>query len=216
MLVHSVFHDEIDDEFIQMVVTNEVIITPTILVGPNWGKALASVALESPLPIDDPNGCVDPETRQIISDIDAFVPFLPEQLTPEWANGVAANNSGRIKRNQADLLRLYEAGAIIATATDAGNPLTLHGPSIYAEMEVMQDAGLPAADLIVMSTRNGALAMDRLDDFGTLERGKIADLIVLAEDPVRDVSAFRQIERVMRAGVMHSVSDLSYEGEREN
>jgi len=96
------------------------------------------------------------------------------------------------------------------TGTDSGNPLTLHGPSIYSEMEVMQDAGVPAADVIVMSTRNGARAMGRLDDFGTLESGKIADLLVLGGDPSVHVANFREIEWVMRAGVMHTVSDLSY------
>ena len=50
-------------------------------------------------------------------------------------------------------------------------------------MEAMQDAGVPAVDVIVMSTRNGARAMGRLDDFGTLEVGKIANLLVLGSDP---------------------------------
>ncbi len=106
---------------------------------------------------------------------------------------------------------MYDAEATIVTGTDSGNPLTLHGPSIYSEMEAMQDAGVPAADVIVMSTRNGARAMGRLDDFGTLESGKIADLLVLGGDPSVDVANFREIEWVMRAGVMHAVSDLSYD-----
>ena len=75
----------------------------------------------------------------------------------------------------------------------------------------MQDAGVPAADVIVMSTRNGARAMDRFDDLGTLESGKIADLLVLGGDPSADVANFREIEWVMRAGFMHAVSDLSYD-----
>jgi imidazolonepropionase-like amidohydrolase len=78
-------------------------------------------------------------------------------------------------------------------------------------MEAMQDAGVPAADVIVMSTRNGARAMGRLDDFGTLEVGKIADLLVLGGDPSTDVANFREIEWVMRAGIMRAVSDLSYD-----
>lgn len=210
LLVHSVFDDEIDDEFIQMVVDNRVIYSPTIIVGPNWGSAFASVALNAPNLADDPNNCVDPETRQKIANIDTFSPYLPEWTTPEWAQSVSAGRSERIAHMQRDLLKLYQAGAIIATGTDAGNPLTLHGPSIYAEMEAMQDAGIPAADIIVMSTRNGARAMDRLDDFGTLETGKLADLIVLAADPSLDVANFRRIEQVMRAGVMHSISELSF------
>jgi imidazolonepropionase-like amidohydrolase len=78
-------------------------------------------------------------------------------------------------------------------------------------MEAMQAAGVPAAEVIVMSTRNGARAMDRLDDFGTLESGKIADLLVLGGDPSEDVANFRTIESVMRAGVMHAVTELSFD-----
>ena len=109
-----------------------------------------------------------------------------------------------------NLRRVHESGAVVATATDAGNPMTLHGPSMYGEMERMQAAGLSAMDIIVMSTRNGAYAMDRLDDFGTLEAGKIADLVILTEDPVADVAAFRSLTHVMRMGVMHDQKELAY------
>ncbi len=107
-----------------------------------------------------------------------------------------------------NLRRIRAAGVTIATATDAGNPMTLHGPSIYEEMEAMQDAGIPASEVVVLSTRNGARAMGRLADFGTLDRGKIADLLVLAEDPTRDVRAFRSLTHVMRAGVLRTQEEL--------
>jgi imidazolonepropionase-like amidohydrolase len=94
-------------------------------------------------------------------------------------------------------------------ATDAGNPLTLHGPSIFSEMEAMQAAGLEAPDIIVMATRNGARAMGRPGDFGTLEAGKLADLLVLAEDPRTDVRAFRSLTHVMRGGRMHEQRSLA-------
>lgn len=109
-----------------------------------------------------------------------------------------------------NLRRVHEAGVTIATGTDAGNPLTLHGPSIYNEMEAMQAAGISARDVVVMSTRNGAVAMRRLEDFGTLEAGKLADLIVLEENPNEDVRAFRSLTHVMRAGVLREQRELAY------
>jgi len=109
-----------------------------------------------------------------------------------------------------NLRRVHGAGRTVAAATDAGNPLTLHGPSIYQELEAMQAAGLSTSDIIVMATRNGALAMGRLDDFGTLEAGKLADLLVLTEDPRADVRAFRSLTYVMRAGRLHAQRDLAY------
>jgi imidazolonepropionase-like amidohydrolase len=109
-----------------------------------------------------------------------------------------------------NLRRVHAAGGTIATATDAGNPLTLHGPSIFDEMEAMQAAGIPAPDIVVMSTRNGAQAMGRAADFGTLQAGKLADLLVLTEDPRANVRAFRSRTHVMRAGRLHPQSTLAH------
>ena len=212
LLVHSIFGEEVDDEFIRLVVDNGVIYTPTIVVGPNWTHALTSVALGRPNEIDDPNGCVDPGTRDKVSNVEKLAPYLPERLLDEnTVRDSLEGIPGRLEQAKRNLKRMYDAGAIIVTGTDAGNPFTLHGPSIYSEMEAMQDAGVPAADVIVMSTMNGARAMGRLDDFGTLEAGKIADLLVLGGDPSADVANFRKLESVMRAGVMHTVSELSYD-----
>ena len=82
----------------------------------------------------------------------------------------------------ANLMRVYREKIPIAMGTDAGNPLTLHGPSVYAEMEAMQKAGMPAMAVLVAATRGGADAMGRLVGFGTLEPGKGGDLLVLSAD----------------------------------
>ena len=65
----------------------------------------------------------------------------------------------------------------------------------------MQQPGLAPVDIITMSTARGAQAMLR-DDIGTIERGKLADLLVLAEDPGQDVRAFRARELLLRGGVV--------------
>ena len=80
----------------------------------------------------------------------------------------------------------------------------------------MQDAGIDPADIVTMSTHNGALTMGRLGDFGTLEAGKIADLIVLDEDPTADVRAFRSLTHVMRAGVLRPQEELAWRGARRD
>ena len=54
------------------------------------------------------------------------------------------------------------------------------------------------------------MAMGRLKDFGTLEAGKLADLLVLTEDPRQDVKAFRSRKHVMRAGRLHALAELVY------
>ena len=107
-----------------------------------------------------------------------------------------------------NLMAVHEAGATIAMGTDAGNPLTVTGPSIHAEMEAMQAAGMPAMDVIAAATLNGARAMQRESEIGTVEAGKIADLLVLGADPSQDVANFRQLEAVVRGGRFHTQVSL--------
>jgi len=116
---------------------------------------------------------------------------------------------GRAAMMADNLRRVRATGATIVVGTDAGSPLVFHGASIYGELEAMQAAGISAADIVVMATRNGAQAMGRLADFGTLEAGKLADLLVLAEDPRRDVRAFRSLTHVMRGGRLNAQATLA-------
>jgi imidazolonepropionase-like amidohydrolase len=91
--------------------------------------------------------------------------------------------------------------------TDAGNPLTLHGPSVYAEMEAMQKAGMSPMDVLVAATRGGSLALGMEKRIGTVERGKTADLLLLAEDPSKDIANFRKLKSVVRAGVLRAADE---------
>jgi imidazolonepropionase-like amidohydrolase len=96
--------------------------------------------------------------------------------------------------------------------TDAGNPLTLHGPSVYAEMEAMQAAGMTPMQVLVASTRTAAEAMGRAKDFGTIEKGKLADLLLLEADPAADIRNMRRLRTVVRGGEVHPVEALRAPG----
>ncbi len=210
LLVHSVLDDPVDEEFLAAVVANDVIYTPTLVVSSNWWRALASVALNTPNQANDPNSCVDPDTARKIADTSILAPYLPEYMSTEQAEKMLESVSEYEEFLKSELLKVHAAGITIATGTDAGNPLTLHGVSMMDEMLLMQDAGIPAAEILVMSTQNGARAMGRLEDFGTLASGKIADLLVLGADPTIDIANFKTLELVVRAGEVHSIMDLSY------
>lgn len=84
--------------------------------------------------------------------------------------------------------------------SDAGNPIIFHGPAIYDELEALQKAGIPPMDLITMVTKNGAMAMKKEAEIGTLEAGKAADLLILDKDPSLDISNVRSISRIMKKG----------------
>jgi imidazolonepropionase-like amidohydrolase len=65
-----------------------------------------------------------------------------------------------------NLVRLHQAGVAVVLGTDAGNPLTLHGPAVFPELEAMQAAGMPPGDVLVAATRDAAAAMGRARDLG--------------------------------------------------
>jgi imidazolonepropionase-like amidohydrolase len=210
MLVHSVEDEPADDEFLSLLQTTGAIYAPTLIVGRNAVHAFASIILGTRYPIDDPGHCVDSNTvakTAAVASLRALVPDFTRASErvlrgldrAEVRSAVMADN----------LRRVHAAGTTIVVATDAGNPLTFHGASIFGEMEAMQAAGLSAADIVVMATRNGARAMGRLKDFGTLEAGKLADLLVLAEDPSADVRAFRSLTHVMRGGRLYRQAALA-------
>jgi imidazolonepropionase-like amidohydrolase len=211
MLVHSVGDQPVDEEFLGLLTRSGAVYAPTLVVGRNWTRAWVSAALAEPYEIDDPNGCVDPVLRERIAEVERLQPYVPEGLRSSRAAYRRLEASGAaFDLLLENLERVHDAGATVVVATDAGNPLTLHGPSIHAEMEAMQAAGMTPMGVIVAGTRDGARALGRLDDLGTVEAGKIADLLVLAADPTADVASFRELIGVVRAGVLHDASALGW------
>ena len=114
-----------------------------------------------------------------------------------------------LRRTMAEnLMRVHRAGIPVAMGTDAGNPLTLHGPAVYAEMEAMQKAGMTPPDVLVAATRNPARAMGREAPIGTVEPGKLADLLVVGADPPATSRTCAPGRWVVRGGVVRSLEEL--------
>ena len=201
VLVHSVDDKPVDEEFLNLAKQAQAVYCPTLVVMRGYFNAFKS--LGGDFVLEDPNKVVDVDTRNLIQSAGRFFEYLPN---PEGYEDLIANYQGyvnRVEKTMAEnIMRVHQAGIPIAVSTDAGNPGTLHGISIYDEMEAMQQAGIPAADILVMATKNGARAMERGSDFGTLEAGKMADLIILEEDPAADIGNMRSITHVMRGGLL--------------
>jgi imidazolonepropionase-like amidohydrolase len=214
VLVHSVYDKLVDDEFVQAMVENDVVYEPTSSFAFTDGISLLNILTQDEPFFGDPNHCIDPRTRQLVREgYKKLQPHFQKMVDNEQLiRSVLANGEEQyiVKHN---MKRLFEAGATIATSTDAGNPNMFHGTSMLLEMQNMQDAGIPASDVLVMSTKNGAKALGLEATLGTVEVGKNADLVVLDEDPGKDVSAFRSITHVMRFGKLHRIADLSYASE---
>ena len=206
LLVHNVRDKAVDDEFIALAKLNGTIVSPTLTVLRGYLRMFQSVLTRKAPVIDDPNGCVDENTRVKV----ASTAGLNASVTSaEQVQRREARTAEFERISAANLKRLVDAGIPIATGTDAGNPLTLHGPAIYAEMEAMQAAGMTPAQVIASSTIIAARAAGLDAVTGTIEKGKSADLLVLAADPSIDVANFRKLRQVMRGGALRSMEDLS-------
>jgi imidazolonepropionase-like amidohydrolase len=101
-----------------------------------------------------------------------------------------------------NLRRIWDAGITVVMGTDAGNIGTLHGPSVFREMEIMIQAGLTPLQILRSATSNGAKTMGMERAIGTLAPGKLADLVILDADPLADVANLSRIHRVIKDGRM--------------
>jgi len=189
VLVHSVFSDTVDREFVDLARENDVVYITTITVQEGYRNAGGGKALSA---YPHPTACVDSTTRARIAE------GVPEERRPEGEVGSGLTPSMEVAVENAR--RLHEAGVTVAMGTDAGNPGTLHGPSVYREMELLSMAGMSPLEVLTASTRNAARAMGREGDLGTLEPGKLADLVVLEGNPLDSVANFSSVSRVVKDG----------------
>ncbi len=95
---------------------------------------------------------------------------------------------------------LYEAGARLMAGSDAPEWLLLYGFTLHRELESLVAAGLPPQAALEAATRNPAEWLGVLDDRGTIEPGKRADLVLLNANPLADISHTKEIEGVMLGG----------------
>ncbi len=103
---------------------------------------------------------------------------------------------------------LYNQGALVALGSDAPQFFNVPGFSIHHEMEMMVAAGLTPYEVLVTGTRNAALYFDMENEFGTVEEGKVADLILLNDNPLEDIGNVSDQAGVMVRGSWWSADKI--------
>src|SRR5262249_5349801 len=98
---------------------------------------------------------------------------------------------------------------IIACGTDRSS-----GADVHRELELIAAAGIDPAQVIVIATRNSARFLGMLDDLGTVEPGKLADLVLLNADPTVDINNAKQIQTVIKDGKVIDRNKLELAGVR--
>jgi imidazolonepropionase-like amidohydrolase len=156
--------------------------------------------------------------RRVLAD-ERFVALLEESERASWT-GMAESEGAIIPPPTAFLVENTEmyiatldkntrhaldAGIPIAVGTDGGPA----GVSTHLEMEFLQTGGLTPSEVLTAATHGGAVALGRQADMGSVEVGKLADMVVLNGDPTADVRNSREIEWVIKGGVDYRPRQLA-------
>jgi imidazolonepropionase-like amidohydrolase len=203
VLVHSVWSAPVDDEFLALARRLGTTYVPTLTVPDGYRQVAARRFARERQPL----ACVDPATRAKILATDTVA--LAQRPSAAALEERTTRTTRSFAQAQANLKRVFDAGIPVALGTDAGNPLTLHGASVFMELEAMQASGLAPRDVLVAATGRAARALG-VDSTGTVVAGATADLVVLDADPLADIRNVRQIALVVRRGEVYTRHELEY------
>lgn len=115
---------------------------------------------------------------------------------PDWAVRKAESESGHHRES---FVLAVKSGVKIAAGTDAGTPFNPHG-DLALEIAKMVEFGLPPMLALVAATSNAARLLRMQDQIGSVEKGKLADLLVVDGNPLQEIEAMRRPALVMKSG----------------
>ena len=96
--------------------------------------------------------------------------------------------------------QFIEAGAYMGVGTDAASPLNMHDEAMWREMSALVDSGMTPIQVISAATKTNAEILGKLDELGTIEPGKLADIIIVNGDPLRNVEVLDYVDIVIKDG----------------
>jgi hypothetical protein len=140
--------------------------------------------------------------------------FIPAPELEQWRGMAtppddwAASELALFRKNSELVGAMKKAGVRILAGTDVGNTWLVPGDSLHRELELLVDAGLTPMQSLQSATRDAAEFLGRLQDLGTIEPGKIADLVLLDGNPLYDIRNIRHIRAVFVHGRPFDRGDL--------
>ena len=102
-----------------------------------------------------------------------------------------------------NLRAMHEGGAMLAMGTDRA-----HGPTVHQELSLLIEAGIPPDDALKMATLNAAIYIGKEDDLGSIEVGKLADMVILSGNPTEDITQAQNVIAVFKGGEQIDLSAL--------
>jgi imidazolonepropionase-like amidohydrolase len=199
-LVHGILSDPVDEEFIELMKKNRAIYIPTHAVFEaaadigSWARREAAF---------NDRGLIPKE-------------MLEAGMKPEFIRGFEQriDNLAYMKTHlpilHANTKKVFDAGILVIAGSDnnhTGTGIVL-GLASQLELVLMTEAGLTPMQVLQTATINAARMVGREKDLGSVEVGKLADLVILDADPLADIGNVRRIFRVIKGGVVHNPNEM--------
>jgi imidazolonepropionase-like amidohydrolase len=182
-LAHPLFSSVATDDFVEQVVSKKIPVVTTLAVIRNISRV-----------VHDPGFFDEGLFQSTLTRGDLDFHAVSERaryMTSnmyKWADGVWPNIAATVRK-------LYDAGGILALGSDR----TI-GAMTQQELEYLVELGIPAIDVIRIATLNGAIYLGRASDLGSIEVGKLADMVLLNADPSVDIRNIKSIDAVFKSG----------------
>lgn len=106
--------------------------------------------------------------------------------------------------------QFIEAGAYMGVGTDAASPLNMHNDAMWFEMSALIDSGMTPIQVISAATKTNAEILGQFDQLGTIEPGKLADIIIIDGNPLADIDALQHVDVVIKDGGIWYAEDAAY------
>lgn len=153
--------------------------------------------------------------QEVLSDA-TRMRFVPRAIRRNWETRMRSEMGRTIQSVlrpivplQSENVRLlHGAGVMLLAATDVGIPTLVPGISLHEELVLLVDAGLSPLEALRAATINPARVLDLAGSLGTIEVGKLADLVVLEANPLADISNTQRIRAVVADGRLYRRADL--------
>ena len=200
-LVHGIVSEPIDEEFVTLMKRNSAVLMTTHSIFyaaadlRAWAKRLAAFERSELIPEAMIQVGAQRETVAAWEQRFDNLAWLRERLAVLGANTKA----------------LADAGVLVVAGSDTSNSGTgtFLGLCSQVELDLLAEAGIPPDQIVLMASLNAARMIGREEEMGSLEPGKLADMVILNEDPLADIKNMRSIHAVVKSGRVYSLDEFS-------
>jgi imidazolonepropionase-like amidohydrolase len=197
-LAHPDIQGPVSDSFVKLMAAKKIPFASTMTIGENYARLA-----EHPEFLDQPlyQASFSPADRELLrtkvrADYQA-------RVWTQWMKIMTPICMENIRKMDA-------AGAVVALGTDQSS-----GAAAHRELELLVQAGIKPLEVIKIATHNSALLLGKADDLGSVEEGKLADMVLLNSDPTANIDNTADIAFVMKGGEIVDESKLPLPGGRQ-